>query len=208
MRFLLGTLSLAAAFCAPAQAMPDCQPRDVAELCEIAKESLADNPEFGRTETWTLDAEKARRVRHVRRRERAVAILSTIEAPTWRDLFNAGYTIFLYGDAPEERLFAHAIAIRALSLAPDEPEVRHFVAMTFDSIGRNYVGAQLYGRQKFVKLNPTTGAVELACLPQMIDPPLPASVGVAFEPLPEGFERCTKGVGEVARARPIPQSSQ
>lgn len=189
-------------YAGPGFAAPNCERSDVAELCTLAKETRADNPEFGVPGEWTTAVLQEGSQRHAKRRQRAADILNAVAAPTWRDLYNAGYTIF-YGKAPEERLLAHAIAIRALSLAPDEPEVRHFVAMTFDAIGVNYVGAQLYGRQKFFKLNPATSEVEMACLPQMIDPPLPASVGVEFEAWPKGFERCPKGVGESAPARPI-----
>ncbi|NOT40397.1 MAG: hypothetical protein HOP13_07895 [Alphaproteobacteria bacterium] len=201
MRFLcLAVLALVCS--ASGYASPNCERADIAELCTLAKETRADNPEFGAQGQWTTAALQERSQRHATRRKRAVDILNDVANPTWRDLYNAGYAIF-YGETPEERLLAHAIAIRALSLAPDEPEARHFVAMTFDKIGRSYVGAQLYGRQKFFKLNPATSEVESSCLPQMIDPPLPASVGTAFEAWPKGFDRCPKGVGEIPQARPI-----
>ena len=122
--------------------------------------------------------------------------------PTWRDLSNSGYTI-AYGDAAEERLLALGIAIRALSLAPDQPSVRLLVAMTTDTIARNYVGAQLYGRQKFFKLNPETGEAELSCLPQMLEPGLPPSVGAAFDAPAAAFKPCPKGVGEIPLAPPV-----
>lgn len=199
---VLGLALLVLVCSVPGYAAPRCENTDVAELCVIAKETLADNPEFGAPAQWTSSAEQERMQRHAQRRKRARDILNEVATPTWRDLYNAGYVIF-YGEAPEERLLAHAIAIRALSLAPNEPDVRHFVAMTIDNIGRNYVGAQLYGRQKFFRLNPATNEVESFCLPQMIDPPLPASVGVAFEAWPKGFDRCPKGVGEIPQARPI-----
>jgi hypothetical protein len=134
--------------------------------------------------------------RHGERRLRARAILDEMAAPTWRDLYRAGYVI-AYGDTPEEDLLAHAIAIRALSLAPDESDTHFLIAMTIDEIGRRYVGAQLYGRQKYFALS-ETGTVSLQCLPQMIDPPLPASVGVAFHAPPEGFAHCPPGVGVIA----------
>jgi hypothetical protein len=193
-------------YSATCTAAPKCEGADVAELCVIASETLADNPAFGEAGAWTNAAEKARAQRHAKRRSRAIAILNDVANPTWRDLYNAGYTIF-YGDTGQERLLALAIAIRALSLAPNEPDVRHLVAMTTDNIARNYVGAQLYGRQKFVKINPSTSEVEMFCLPQMIDPPLPASVGVAFEAWPKGFDRCPKGVGDTALAPPIGSDS-
>jgi hypothetical protein len=41
----------------------------------------------------------------------------------------------------------------------------------------------------------------------MIDPPLPASVGAAFEALPKGFDRCPKGVGDTPLALPIGSDS-
>ena len=188
-----------------ANAMPRCDGGDVAELCKIATDTRADNPEFGKTSEWTAAAGAAREERHAKRRTRAKAILSEVADPTWHDLFNAGYTI-AYGTSPEERLLSLAIGIRALTLAPNEPDVRLLVAMTTDAIGRNYVGAQLYGRQKFFKLNPATGGVESWCLPQMIEPALPASVGLSFDAPAKGSERCPPGVGETPLAPPIAQN--
>lgn len=185
----------------PARA-EDCGKQDNAELCKIAQETRADNPAFGRPEQWNNSAEVEREKRHAKRRARARTILVAIADPTWRDLSNAGYTI-AYGNAPEERLTALGIAIRALSLAPNEPSVRLLVAMTTDGIARNYVGAQLYGRQKFFKLNPETGEVESYCLPQMLIPALPPSVGEAFDAAPKEFKPCPQGVGEIPLAPPI-----
>ena len=134
----------------------------------------------------------ARAERHAARRVRARTLLEAIAAPNWRDLYRAGYVIG-YGQTRDERLLAMAIAIRALSLAPDEPDVRFLVAMTVDSVTRNYAGAQLYGRQKYFQFNPETGATEVACLPQMLE--LPSSVGTTFHAV-EGYPRCPAGVGE------------
>jgi hypothetical protein len=193
----LSLASVASAFAAPA-----CQKEDEQELCRIAQEMLTDNPRFGDAAAWTKEAQRAMTARQAARRERARTILYRLETPTWRDLYNAGYTIF-YSKAPEDRLLAMAVAIRALSLAPDEPDTHHLVAMTVDEVSRSYVGAQLYGRQKFFKLNPATSEIESKCLPQMLDPPLPPSVGLAFEAPPQGFGLCPKGVGEEPLAPPI-----
>jgi hypothetical protein len=180
----------------PAWAAPDCDAADNAELCVIAEETRADNPSFADLRSEGAEGERRRSARHAARRARARGVLNALVDPTWRDLFRAGYVI-AYGDTAEEDLLAHAIAIRTLSLAPDEPDARFLVAMTIDQIGRTYVGAQLYGRQKFFEFDPLTDAVARACLPQMIDPPLPASIGVEFHRV-EGFEPCPPGVG-VAR---------
>lgn len=196
LRLLLAFLAFAAlALCIPphAHAAPACLPEDNAELCAIARETLADNPPFSQLGTETREAEAARQERHRGRRVRARAILDGIATPTWRDLYRAGYVIH-YGDTPEEDMLAHAIAIRALSLAPDETDTHFLIAMTIDAIGSRYVGIQLYGRQKYFELG-EGGVVTRQCLPQMIEPPLPASVGVSFHAPPEGFERCPPGVG-------------
>ncbi len=166
-------------------------PGDTAELCTIARETLSDNPSFSQLGTETRESEAARQERHRARRERARTLLDGIAAPTWRDLYRAGYVIS-YGHTPEEDMLAHAIAIRALSLAPDEADTHFLIAMTIDEIGRTYVGLQLYGRQKYFELG-EGGAVTRQCLPQMMA--LPASVGVSFHAPPEGFERCPSGVG-------------
>jgi hypothetical protein len=194
--FALATSAFGVCFTATAQAAPECLATDNAELCGIAGDTLTDNPPFSQLHSETGADQAARMRRHQERRGRARAILAGLAAPTWRDLYRAGYVI-AYGDTPEEDLLAHAIAIRALSLAPDENDTHFLIAMTIDEIGRRYVGAQLYGRQKYFTLT-ETGAVGQQCLPQMIDPPLPASVGVAFHALPEGFERCPPGVGVIA----------
>jgi len=199
------TLALAALFLASAasvMAAPACQKEDDQELCRIAHDMLADNPRFGDAAAWNVEAERARAARQTARTERARTILYRIETPTWRDLYNAGYAIF-YSEAPQDRLLAMAVAIRALDLAPEEPDTHHLVAMTVDKVSRSYVGAQLYGRQKFYKLNPATSEVESKCLSQMLDPPLPPSVGPAFEAPPPGFGPCPKGVGEEPLAPPI-----
>jgi len=196
----IAALSLTSA--ANVLAAPACQKDDEQELCRIAHDMLADNPRFGDAAAWTLDAERAMAARQATRRERARAILYRLETPTWRDLFNAGYTIF-YSEAPQDRLLAMAVAIRALSLAPDEPDTHHLVAMTVDQVSRNYVGAQLYGRQKLFDLDPATSEVKSKCLPQMLDPPLPPSVGAAFEAPPKGFAPCPKGVGEEPISPPV-----
>ncbi|WP_395644567.1 hypothetical protein [Terricaulis sp.] len=196
LRIFVATFAFAVvAVCLPprAHAAPDCLAGDNAELCAITRDTLADNPPFSQLGTETREAEAARQERHRLRRVRARALLDEISAPTWRDLYRAGYVIS-YGQTPEEDLLAHAIAIRALSFAPDEPDTHFLVAMTFDDIGRRYVGAQVYGRQKYFELG-ETGVVTRQCLPQMIDPPLPASVGISFHAPPEGFERCPPGVG-------------
>jgi hypothetical protein len=184
-------------------AFADCAPADIAELCKIAQDVREDNPAFGAPDEWTDAAMAMRADRQRSRRIRARRLLDQTAAPTWRDLVNAGYAIS-YGETPEERLLALGIAIRALSLAPNETSARALVAMTTDTIARNYVGAQLYGRQKFFKMNPETSAVELMCLPQMLEPGLPASVGLAFDAPPKGFLPCPEGVGEVPRAESIP----
>lgn len=194
LRFILAGLALAfTALAADAHAAPDCLPSDNAELCAIARETLSDNPPFSELGTETREAEAARQERHRARRVRARTVLEGMPAPTWRDLYRAGYVI-AYGDTPDEDMIAHAIAIRALSLAPDEADTHFLVAMTIDEIGRRYVGIQLYGRQKYFELS-EGGAVTRQCLPQMIEPPLPASVGVSFHAPPQGFERCPTGVG-------------
>jgi len=181
-----------ALFAASAKAAPSCLPEDNSELCDLAATTLADNPPFAQLRSERQADAAARAERHATRRARARELLETITAPNWRDLYRAGYVIG-YGNARDERLLAMAIAIRALSLAPDEPDTRFLVAMTVDSVTRNYAGAQLYGRQKYFQFAPDTGAIELSCLPQMLD--LPASVGVAFHEV-EGFPRCPAGVGE------------
>jgi hypothetical protein len=179
-------------FCTPALGAPVCETADNAELCAIAADTLADNPSFETLRTETRADATARAERHATRRARARALLDAQATPNWRDLYRAGYVIG-YGDTRDERLLAMAIAIRALSLAPDEQDVRFLVAMTVDSVTRTYAGAQLYGRQKYFQFNPETGATELACLPQMLE--LPSSVGAAFHNV-EGYPRCPAGVGE------------
>ncbi len=193
MRAILVAVALAAMFCAaPAAAAPPCEPADNAELCALAADTLADNPSFAVLGTETQADAAVRAARHAGRRERARAVLDAVAAPTWRDLYRAGYVI-AYGDTREERMLALAIAIRALSLAPDEADVRFLVAMTVDAVGRNYVGRQVYGRQKYFQLAPGR-AVQRACLPQMLL--LPASVGTAFHAV-DGYEACPPGVGEI-----------
>lgn len=192
---LVATLTALAFFVPwPAKAAPACLPEDSAALCEVAQATLADNPSFRVIASETRADEAARMRRQADRRAQARALLNGIASPTWRDLYRAGYVIG-YGDTPEENLLAHAIAIRALSLAPNEPDTHFLVAMTFDEIGRRYVGAQVYGRQKYFAFD-EAGAVQTACLPQMIDPPLPASVGAAFHTPAEGLPHCPAGVGE------------
>lgn len=198
LRPLLLTLAfIAVGLVAPpqARAAPGCLPEDNAELCQIASDVRADNPSFAVIGTETREAEMARQQRQLARRQRMRAVFAVIAAPTWRDCYRAGYVI-AYGDTPEEDMLAHAIAIRALSLAPDEADTHFLVAMTIDEIGRRYVGLQLYGRQKYFELG-EGGVVTRQCLPQMIEPPLPASVGVSFHAPPEGFDRCPPGVGEL-----------
>lgn len=177
-----------------ASAAPPCQRDDAAILCTLAQETLADNPTFAQMREGGPDAERARLGRHAERRAQVRALLNELSAPTWRDLYRAGYVV-AYGDTPEDDLLAWAIAIRALSLAPDEADVRFLVAMTADEIGRRYVGAQLYGRQKYFAFDPRTGSVARACLPQMLDPPLPQSVGSSFHSPGDGYEPCPAGVG-------------
>lgn len=192
MKIILVAVVATILFSAPALAAPACDTADNADLCAIAAETLADNPPFETLRTETPSDANARAERHAARRVHAHTLLEAIAAPNWRDLFRAGYVIG-YGQTRYERLLAMAIAIRALSLAPDEPDVRFLVAMTVDSVTRNYAGAQLYGRQKYFQFNPETGATEVACLPQMLE--LPSSVGTAFHAV-EGYPRCPAGVGE------------
>lgn len=179
-------------FSAAAHAAPACTAEDNAELCALAAETLADNPPFAQLRSESQADAAARAARHLERRAHARELLVAIPSPNWRDLYRAGY-VTGYGDTRDERLLALAIAIRALSLAPDEPDVRFLVAMTVDSVTRTYAGAQLYGRQKYFQFDPSTGATQLACLPQMLD--LPASVGAAFHQV-EGYPRCPAGIGE------------
>lgn len=201
MRPIVIAIALAAMLCAvPAAAAPPCEAADNSELCALAADTLGDNPSFAVLSTETRADATARAARHAGRRTRARAILDVLAAPTWRDLYRAGYVI-AYGDAREERMLALAIAIRALSLAPDEADVRFLVAMTVDSVGRNYVGAQVYGRQKYFAFAPG-GGVQRACLPQML--PLPASVGAAFHAV-EGYDACPPGVGEIPTAPEAPR---
>lgn len=191
---ILAALLLAAivVFSAPADAAPACATEDNADLCALAAQTLADNPPFAQLRSETEADAAARAARHLERRGRTRELLEAIAAPNWRDLYRAGY-VTGYGDTRDERLLAMAIAIRALSLAPDEPDVRFLVAMTVDSVARAYAGAQLYGRQKYFEFNPESSAIETACLPQMLD--LPASVGAAFHRV-EGYPPCPAGVGE------------
>jgi hypothetical protein len=181
----------------PSYSAPSCSPGDNSQLCEIAAATLSDNPTFAEMQAGGAEAETARVSRHAERRRSVREILNQLSEPTWRDLYRAGYVI-AYGDTAEEDMLAHAIAIRALSLAPNEADARFLVAMTIDEIGRRYVGLQLYGRQKYFELNPTTGAPTLACLPQMIDPPLPDAIGLQFHRV-DGYERCAPGVGVPSR---------
>lgn len=186
----------AAALSSVAHAAPECEPEDSAILCDLARETVSDNPNFETMRLGGAGAEAERMQRHAARRANARAALDELTAPTWRDLYRAGYVI-AYGNSPEEDLLAWAISIRALSLAPDEPDVRFLVAMTTDEIGRRYVGAQLYGRQKHFELDSESGRVRVACLPQMIDPPLPESIGPSFHAPSDGIERCPSGVGPI-----------
>ena len=196
MRSIVIAAGLAILLCAtPAAAAPGCEAADNSELCSLAADTLADNPSFAVLSAETRAEAAVRMARHAGRRARARAVLDALAAPTWRDLYRAGYVI-AYGDTREERMLALAIAIRALSLAPDEPDVRFLVAMTVDAVGRTYVGVQVYGRQKYFELAPG-GAVQRACLPQMLA--TPASVGPAFHAV-EGYEACPPGVGEIAAA--------
>ena len=185
-------IAAALLFCAPAIAAPPCDAADNDELCTIAADTLADNPSFETLRNETQADASARAERHAARRTRARTLLDAEATPNWRDLYRAGYVIG-YGDTRDERLLAMAIAIRALSLAPDEPDVRFLVAMTVDSVTRTYAGAQLYGRQKYFQFDPETGATEIACLPQMLE--LPSSVGASFHTV-EGYPHCPAGVGE------------
>ena len=109
-----------------AVAAPACAPEDNVALCELAGATLADNPPFAQLRSEAPDGAAARATRHRERRELARSILNEAQAPNWRDLYRAGYVIG-YGETREERLLAMAIAIRALSLAPDEPDVRFLV---------------------------------------------------------------------------------
>ncbi|MBL8537487.1 MAG: hypothetical protein JNM59_08810 [Hyphomonadaceae bacterium] len=181
----------------PAHAAPPCLSEDNSELCMLADATLADNPTFAELQRASPDDERARASRHQERRQDVRNLLNTLAAPTWRDLYRAGYVI-AYGSTPEEDLLAHAISVRALSLAPEEMDVRFLVAMTLDELGRRYVGYQLYGRQKYFHFAPS-GAVDTACLPEMLDPPLPQSIGPAFHTPADGFERCPPGVGALQR---------
>lgn len=177
----------------PAAAAPRCEGADSQPLCLLAEETQSDNPSFAQMREGGPQAEQARMQRQAERRTQTRSLLDEISSPTWRDLYRAGYVI-AYGNTPEEDLLAWAISIRALSLAPDEADVRFLVAMTSDEIGRRYVGAQLYGRQKWFTFD-QSGRVDVACLPQMIDPPLPPSIGATFHTPGDGFERCPDGVG-------------
>lgn len=192
MRIIAATAAAFFLLSASANAAPACAPEDSAELCALAAATLSDNPPFAQLRSESQADAAARAQRHAERRARTRELLDALPAPNWRDLYRAGY-ITGYGDTRDERLLAMAIAIRALSLAPDEPDVRFLVAMTVDSVTRTYAGAQLYGRQKYFQFNPDTGATEIACLPQMLD--LPPTVGAAFHHV-EGYPHCPVGVGE------------
>lgn len=200
--FTPGALLLSVALAAAAPAMPPCEKGDVEELCQLARDARNDNSELGQPGGVLIKEEEVRAERNAGRRERARTILYGLTNPTWHDLWNAGY-VLSYGDAPQDQLLTLAIGIRVLSLAPNDTFARALVAMTVDDLGRAYVGAQLYGRKKFIKMNPATFEVEFACLPQMLDPPLPASVGVAFDAPRRTFPPCPKGVGEQTLGQPI-----
>lgn len=180
-----------------ADAAPDCIAGDDAELCALSAATLEDNPTFAQLQRTTAADEEARAARHTKRRRQARLALDRLSAPTWRDLYRAGYVV-AYGSTPEEDLLAHAIAVRALSLAPEQRDVRILVAITFDELGRRYVGYQLYGRQKYFHFAPDH-SVDIACLPDMIDPPLPQSVGLAFQTPEDGLPQCAPGVGTSQR---------
>jgi hypothetical protein len=182
-----------------ASATPTCEKEDVQELCQIAHDKRSDTPELGKSSGWSTEELQAIDKRNVARRDRARALIYEIANPTWRDLWNAGYAISS-GRTPQDRLLVLAISIRALSLAPNDPYAHALVAITVDDIGTSYVGAQLYGRQKLYR---STNAVDSACLPQMINPPLPASVGAAFDAPSRPIGPCPKGVGERKLAPPI-----
>jgi len=191
-RFAIAALA-AVVLSTEAQAAPACTPEDIPALCALAEATLADNPTFAQLRTETGADADARANRHRERRGLVRTILYETPAPNWRDLYRAGY-VTAYGETRDERLLAMAVAIRTLSLAPDEPDVRFLVAMTVDSVSRNYAGAQLYGRQKYFQFDPQTGATQAACLPQMLD--LPTSVGASFHNV-EGYPRCPDGVGAI-----------
>jgi hypothetical protein len=162
-----------------AEASPACDPADNRALCELAEATRIDNPALSELSVQTEAIGRARDARHAARRVEARTVLNALAEPTWRDLYRAGYNN-AYGKTPEEDLLAHAIAIRALSLAPNEADTHFLVAMTLDELARRYLGAQVYGRQRSYTLDPTTGAVTQMCLPDMIEPPLPASIGRDF----------------------------
>jgi hypothetical protein len=188
MRTLAFVLLLALSWGGFARAEPFCSAEDQPTLCELARATRADNPNFAELGAEAPGGAQDRAARHGERRAQARAILDGLAAPTWRDLYRAGYVI-AYGDTPEEDLLAHAIAIRALSLAPDEADVRFLVAMTLDELGRRYAGLQVYGRQKIFVRNLATGAWQ-GCLPHMITPALPTSVGRDFHDPASDLPHC------------------
>ena len=192
MRIML-TAACSLALCATASAFPACLPEDDAGLCRLAKEAYEDNPSFKALHDATPETERTRAGRLTQRRTEAMARLAALPQPSWRDLWNAGY-VAAYGTTPEALLIAHAIAIRTLSLAPDEADARFLVAMTFDSVAKAYADQQVYGLQKWYALNPSNGEVQYGCLPHMVEG-LPSSVTRDFHVQNHGLKPCAPGQG-------------